>query len=183
MMEVISPFDYLTGLNQRARKNASPLPRQEEPKDAWTGMGFRLARSDVLAPLDQLHEVLSIPAMTPIPGAKSWVRGIANVRGSLLPIMDLRGFLGLQKTPDTPLKRVLVVNHEGIFAGLVVDQIWGLKHYFLDRVVDQKKARDVEMLPPLQPYIDRGFRDDEKIWPVFNLHVIAEDDKFLQVAK
>lgn len=182
-MEATSPFDYLVGLNERARNNASPLPRQEEPKDAWTGMGFRLHRSDVLAPLDQLEEVLSIPPLTPIPGAKPWVRGIANVRGSLLPIMDLSGFLELDKPDDTPLQRVLVLRHSGIFAGLIVDQIWGLKHFFLDRAVNSVQAREVEMLSQMHPYIDQGYRDDEKIWPVFSLNAIAEDEKFLQVAK
>ena len=182
-MEATSPFDYLIGLNRRARQHASPMPRQEEPKDAWTGMGFRLDRSDVLAPLDQLHEVLSIPPLTRIPGAKKWVLGIANVRGSLLPIMDLRGFLGLDETPETPLKRVLVVKHDGIFAGLVVDQIWGLKHFFLDNIVDQSRAREIEMLSPIHPYIPQGFKDDEKIWPVFSLYAVAKDEQFLQVAR
>ena len=182
-MEATSAFDYLVDLERRARKAASPLPRQEEPKDAWTGMGFRLDRSDVVVPLEQIHEVLSIPPMTQIPGARRWVRGIANVRGSLLPIMDLRGFLGLQEQAETPLNRVLVVNHEGIFAGLIVDQVWGLKHFFMERSIPREEAVKVELAPPMHPYIPQGFRDDKKIWPVFSLHAIAEDEKFLQVAK
>jgi len=182
-MATTSAFNYLVKLDQRARDKASPLPRQEELKDAWTGMGFRLDGSDVVVPLDQIHEVLTIPPLTLIPGSKNWVRGIANVRGSLLPILDLRGFLGLSEVTDTPLTRVLVVNHQGIFAGLIVDQIWGLKHFFLDQTVQRDEAAGAESIPQMHPYIPQGFRDTEKIWPVFSLHSIAEASDFLQVAK
>ena len=182
-MTTLSAYDYLIELDQRAREKASPLPRQEELKDAWTGMGFRLEASDAVVPLDQIHEVLTIPVLTPVPGAKTWVRGIANVRGSLLPILDLRGFLGLPESPTTALNRVLVVNHQGIFAGVIVDQIWGLKHFFLDQTVQQQEATGAEPVPQMHPYIPHGFRDTERIWPVFNLHAVSEDSNFLQVAR
>jgi len=182
-MSNLPAYDYLIELDKRARIKSSPLPRQEELKDAWTGMGFRLEGSDAVVPLDQIHEVLTIPTLTPIPGAKAWVRGIANVRGSLLPILDLRGFLGLPETPPTPLTRVLVVNHQGIFAGLIVDQIWGLKHFFLDQTVQQDEATRVEPSPQMHRYIRQGFKDSEKVWPVFSLHSVAEDSNFLHVAR
>ena len=182
-MATSTAFAYLVELDKRARDKASPLPRQEELKDAWTGMGFRLDRSDMVVPLDQIHEVLTIPTLTAIPGAKKWVRGIANVRGSLLPILDLRGFLGLAEIPESPLTRILVVNHQGIFAGLIVDQIWGLKHFFLDQTVQRDEATGAELTSQMHPYIPQGFKDSEKIWPVFSLHSIAEDSEFLQVAR
>ena len=183
-MATTSAFDYLVKLDQRAREKASPLPRQEELKDAWTGMGFHLDGSDVVVPLDQIHEVLTIPPLTLIPGSKPWVRGIANVRGSLLPILDLRGFLGLPLVAESALTRVLVVNHQGIYAGLIVDQIWGLKHFFLDQTVQRDEATgSSDSAPQMHPYIPQGFKDAEKIWPVFSLHSIAEASEFLQVAK
>ena len=44
---------------------------------------------------EETREVLGYPAaITRIPGAKSWVKGLANVRGQLLPMLDLRQFLG-----------------------------------------------------------------------------------------
>jgi len=182
-MPLSSAYDYLIELDQRARKKASPLPRQEELKDAWTGMGFRLVGSDAVVPLDQIQEVLTIPMLTPIPGAKKWVHGIANVRGSLLPILDLRGFLGLPESSETALTRVLVVNHQGVFAGLIVDQIWGLKHFFLDQRVQRQEATSHESSREMQPYIKHGFKDSEKVWPIFSLHAVAEDSNFLKVAR
>ena len=175
-------FDYLTELERRARKNAAPLPRQEELRDTWTGMGFRIQDSDALVPLDEVEEVLTIPVITVVPGTQNWVKGIANVRGSLLPIMDLRGFLGLPERAPTPMSRVIVVHHEGIFAGLIVDQVWGLKHFFLDQI-DDGDSPDPAMNEPMQPYVTRSFKDEKQVWPVFSMHALAEDGRFLQVAE
>jgi len=182
-MPTRSAYAYLIELDRRARTKASPLPRQEELKDAWTGMGFRLEGADAVVPLEQIHEILTIPVLTSIPGAKKWVKGIANVRGSLLPILDLRGFLGLSESTETSLTRILVVNHKEIFAGLIVDQIWGLKHFFLDQRVQQKEATLPGPSAAMHPYIQQGFKDSGKVWPVFSLHSIAEDSDFLKVAK
>ena len=176
-------FDYLVDLERRARRKAAPLPRQEQIKDTWTGMGFRLQENDVVVFLEQIHEILTIPQMTVVPGTRSWVKGIANVRGSLLPIMDLRGFLGMAGVAGSPMNRVLVINHEGIFAGLVVDQIWGLKHFFLDQKVAGDEASDSMLATEMRPYVSSGFQDDEKLWPVFSLHALAEDTRFLHVAE
>jgi twitching motility protein PilI len=49
--------------------------------------------------------------LTRVPGAKAWVKGLANVRGQLLPVLDLRQFLGSGVTPLTRNTRVIVVNH------------------------------------------------------------------------
>ena len=66
---------------------------------------------------------------TRVPGAKSWIKGLANVRGQLLPIIDLRHFLGSGITPITRNTRVLVVNHREIPAGLVVDEVLGFRRF------------------------------------------------------
>ena len=70
---------------------------------------------------EETREVLGVPATTTrVPGAKPWIRGLANVRGQLLPIVDLRQFLGSGITPVTRNTRVVVVNHREIPAGLLV---------------------------------------------------------------
>ena len=39
--------------------------------------------------------MLAVPPLTRVPGAKTWVKGIANVRGQLLPVLDLRQYLAV----------------------------------------------------------------------------------------
>ena len=61
----------------------------------WVGVAFRLAGEVFLVAREETREVLAYPAaVTRVPGARSWIRGLANVRGQLLPIVDLRAFLG-----------------------------------------------------------------------------------------
>ena len=58
-------------------------------------MAFRMGGETFLVAREETREVLGYPAVvTRIPGAKSWVKGLANVRGQLLPMLDLRQFLG-----------------------------------------------------------------------------------------
>jgi methyl-accepting chemotaxis protein len=64
-----------------------------------------------------------------VPGAKSWVKGLANVRGHLLAVIDLRQFLGGSATVMTRNTRILVVNHRDIPAGLVVDEVLGFRRF------------------------------------------------------
>ena len=68
---------------------------------------------------EETREVLGYPAaVTRIPGAKSWVKGLANIRGQLMPMLDLRQFLGSGSTAPGRNSRIIVVNHREIPAGL-----------------------------------------------------------------
>ncbi|MET0258151.1 MAG: chemotaxis protein CheW [Methylobacterium sp.] len=55
-----------------------------------------------------VHEVLDPPAMTRIPNAPSFAPGLINVRGNVLPLVDLRARFGMERTDDTQASRVIV---------------------------------------------------------------------------
>ncbi|WP_205588042.1 chemotaxis protein CheW, partial [Pseudomonas aeruginosa] len=103
--------------------------------------------------------------------------GVANVRGRLLPIMDLCGFLGTELSPLRKQRRVLVVEHLDVFAGLIVDEVFGMQHFPVDTFSEQ--------LPPLeaalQPFI-HGVFHREQPWLVFSPHALAQHQGFLDVA-
>ena len=86
--------------------------------------------------------MLGVPASTTrVPGAKAWIKGLANVRGQLLPIIDLRQFLGSGVTPVTRNTRIVVVNHREIPAGLIVDEVLGFRR-FAEGGVQRRCAAD-----------------------------------------
>ena len=97
-----------------------------------------------------------------MPGAKSWIRGLANVRGQLLPVIDLRQFLGSGITPITRNTRVVVVNHREIPAGLLVDEVLGFR-----RFAEAEFSGDA---PPTvarcERYLAGAFRRAHEQWPV-----------------
>lgn len=171
------PIELLRSIDQRSRANAFGLPQQIEIKSTWEGLGFRLGDGRFVAPLGEIKEILTWPRMTKVPGAKSWVKGVANVRGNLLPVMDLQEFLGYPPSRLSRGSRVLVVHHKGIAAGLLVDEVLGLRHFF-EEEFSAAKSDDAH----LRDYLRGTYRQDGKLWQVFSLHDLVEGQAFMQVA-
>lgn len=171
-----SPLQQLLDFDQRYRKRAMALPAQQQSREFWSGIGFRLGQQYYIAPMGEVGEVLPEPRFTLLPGVKSWVMGVANVRGRLLPVMDLGAFLELEPCSSRKTRRVMVVEHQGLFAGLVVDEVLGMQHFEVesfDEAVD-------EIPDSVRPYVHGTFRR-ERNWVVFSPHVLAGDKGFLDV--
>ena len=171
-------LQLLRGIEAKCRAHAHELPRQMDIKEDWMGIGFRLGGIRLVAPLDHVVEILTYPGMSKVPGAKDWVRGIANVRGNLLPIMDLQGYLNGAGCLPGRRSRVLVVNHKGVFSGLIVDEVLGLKHFMPEQRTEQLPSTDAG----LAPFLPFGFQSGDEHWGVFDLRLLAETPQFLQAA-
>jgi len=174
----INPVAILKDIEESCRSCAVGLPRKAEALSAWSGIAFRLGRNNLLVPMEQVVEILDLPVLSAVPLTQPWVRGIANIRGNLLPVIDLNGYLGNELTRVTDKTRVLVIDYEGLYSGLVVDEVMGLKHFLEEEYTDSEA--DVDAV--LQPYIDYGYRRNEQIWGVFSLFTLADSQQFLQVA-
>lgn len=172
------PLLILFELDQRSRQHAHSLPQQLEVKASWDGVGFKLGDISVVAPMEQVKEILTHVTISRIPGAKEWVRGVANVRGNLLPILDLHGFIFGKVAKMTRHSRVLVMRHKGITAGLVVDGVLGMRHFF-----EEEFGTDVQGTNPvLRPLLNGIFQQSGESWGVFDIHKLAELPEFMQVA-
>src|ERR1700756_1579290 len=124
------PFELLAELERRGRAVSAQANEQAAGGREWVGVALRMAGDLYLVAREETREVLGVPATTTrVPGAKPWIRGLANVRGQLLPIVDLRHFLGSGVTPITRNTRVVVVNHREIPAGLLVDEVLGFRRF------------------------------------------------------
>ena len=75
----------------KARKSG----RQSGQQSEWRGVVFEVGGQQLIAPMGEVSEVLSMPEFTSVPMAQPWLLGIANVRGRLLPLTDLAKFLQL----------------------------------------------------------------------------------------
>ena len=120
---VIDPVAILKEIEDRCRVCEAGFPRKAEVSNEWAGIAFRLGCNKLVAPMDDVIEILDLPALSNVPLTQPWVRGIANVRGSLLPVIDLNGYLGNEVPRVTNKTRVLVIDFNGIYSGLVVDEV------------------------------------------------------------
>lgn len=172
------PLEVLQSLELRSKQNAFGLPQQIDVKNTWDGVGFMLGQTRLVAAMDEVLEILKMPPMTYVPGAKSWVKGIANVRGTLLPIMDLKGFMGKTLVDVDRRSRVLVVRHKGIAAGLLVDEVLGMQHFFEEEFKAGSKGLD----EVVARYVEGVYHQRGTDWSVFGFHRLLETAEFLQVA-
>jgi purine-binding chemotaxis protein CheW len=85
----------------------------------------RLGDSRFAARLEAVAEVGRVPSVTRIPGAPPWLAGVANWRGRLLPVLDLRSLLGAEAGPLGGSARLVVLTADGVSAGIVVDAVDG----------------------------------------------------------
>jgi len=174
-----SPFELLGALDQRCRSRAVGLPRLEDAREEWTGVLFRLHGVEMLAPMDEVGEIVSVTSVAPVPGVKSWVLGIANMRGNLLPVMDLQAFLFDEKPiADPASRRLLVVSYEGVVAGLVIDAVLGMRHFWRDEIAEELPSLDER----IRPFITYSFSRLGEHYPVFSPFRLAESEGFMDVA-
>jgi twitching motility protein PilI len=143
------------------------------------GIAFRLGGEAFLLAREETREVMGYPAsVTRVPGAKSWIRGLSNVRGQLLPVIDVRAFLGSGGANVTRATRVLVANHREIPAGLMVDEVMGFRRFY-----EGEFSAD---LPPTllrcERYLAGAFKRGAEVWPVFSMRTLLESQQFLQAA-
>lgn len=172
------PILLLQDIEFRSRKYAAGLPQQEEVKDEWLGIGFSVGKHRMVAPMGHVTEILNFPNLSRVPGAKPWVLGIANVRGNLLPVMDLNGYLNGHNTQVRKKSRIMVLSHDGVVAGLLVDDVLGLRHFVEEDRMPGLPDADVAV----RPYLEHAYASDDDTWMVFNMRKLAESPLFMQVA-
>jgi twitching motility protein PilI len=173
------PFELLKELEKRSRTVVANSVAEADAGEEWVGVAFRMGGETFLVAREETREVLGYPAaVTRIPGAKSWVKGLANVRGALMPMLDLRQFLGSGATTPGRNTRIVVVNHRDIPAGLMVDEVLGFRRF-------AESEFDAEAPPTVircDSYLAGAFRRGGEVWPVLSLKTLVESQSFLQAA-
>lgn len=87
--------------------------------------------------------------------------------------MDLGGFLGLELSKARKQRRVLVVEYNDLFVGLLVDEVVGMQHFAQDALLVSPS--------PGAPFIQGQF-DGEPLWQVFSPFALAQAPGFMDVA-
>ena len=173
------PFELLKELEKRSRSVNSGTAPEAAAGHEWVGVAFRMGGETFLVAREETREVLGYPAViTRIPGAKNWVKGLANIRGQLLPMLDLRQFLGSGATTPGRNTRIVVANHREIPAGLIVDEVLGFRR-FAD---PEFNAEPPPTVIRCDSYLAGAFRRGGEVWPVLSLKSLVESQSFLQAA-
>jgi purine-binding chemotaxis protein CheW len=108
----------------RSRLGAKPPQdhRSQGPQDAREWLSFRLGEEEYGVDILRVQEIRSYESPTRIAGAPDFIRGVLNLRGVIVPIVDLRSRLSLEPRFD-PRTVTVVFNVAGCVVGAVVDSV------------------------------------------------------------
>jgi twitching motility protein PilI len=175
---VNDPIALLRDMERRARGESAASPVMRTSGDVWRGIGFSVDGRRLVTSMADISEVMHCPKLARVPGAKAWLMGIANLRGALLPVVNLQGFLCAQPASLNRDSRVLVIEQDEILSGLAVEEVFGVKHF----LEEQRLPDAVASEEWLSPYVVGSFSVGNDIWEVFDVHTLIAAPAFMQVA-
>lgn len=176
--DVRAALDTLREYEKRSLIHAVGLPAQAVSVGSWSGIGFVLAEANLVGEMDSIVEVMPMPVLTNVPGAKPWVLGIANVRGTLVPVVDLRGYLTGQRSAIDNRTRVLVTAQKEGVVGLLIDEVRGQRQFEREERASAGGFGD----HLVAGYIRQEFEKDDERWGEFDLQRLVNSAEFLRAA-
>lgn len=177
MSSAMEPYQALVDLAQRSLSTAQGLPAQVDIKPHWSGIGFKLAEHHFVAPMGEVAEIMAEPPSTRLPGVQPWVRGVSNVRGRLLPLIDLESFFG-GALGNRKSRRVLALELGDLYSGLIVSEVFGMQHIPVDSFRDEIP----EPIDSLQPFLAGSYHHNGIVWSVFSPFKLAQNAEFFNAA-
>jgi len=176
-MSIASPYELMKQLDIRCRENSTGLPVASGTNEDWLGIGFSINNLPLLAKMEDVTEILPMPATIRVPGVKPWVLGLANIRGKLMPVLDMNGYLYGEPSKIRKESRILIINRQAMASCLLVDEVFGLRRF---KPEDHRQ----EVTPDtgtLGDYLSGIFVDQVRSWNVFSVEKLTRTEQFLRV--
>ena len=168
MAQRISLRDYQRELAERLRLADSARSASK--------LGVQVGEQNWLIDLGEAGEVIPLPPITPVPLARAWFRGVANVRGNLYSVVDFAEFLGtgVSGTGDQA-RLVLLGDRFRSGAALLVDRSLGLRN------PAELRAREPNAQRPA--WLRAEYEDENGgRWSELDVGALVRHDQFLSVA-
>lgn len=177
-----TPYSILLGYERRALEHRTQARENNEGNvSTWRGLAFDVRGTEAVVAIGEITEILLLPSLTFVPGARPWLRGIANLRGALLTVVDFGHFLFGTPTPHEDRNRVLVARQRGTAAtGLLVSAVLGQRSFSEAEAF----APDQVTKPALLPYVQYSFEEKAagSYLPVVSFHALVRAQAFLDAA-
>ena len=178
MAELRSPYQILADYERRSLAHVAGVPEQLDAPGLWRGVGFRIGDKRLAAGFDEVVEILPMPQVTPVPGAQPWMLGVANIRGNLLPIVDLKQFLEGDRTVLHEGQRVLIVRQPGGDVAVTIDELYGQRSFHDEHRLDECDLAQGRYTH----FIEAAYRMGGDLWGIFSLQKLARTPEFRQAA-
>lgn len=137
-------------------------------------VSFTLSSEEYGVEVLNVREIIRMPAITKMPNTPYFVEGIINLRGKVIPVINLRKRFGLQECDNDARTRIMVMDSSGGLAGLVVDAV---------SEVIRIHSEEIQPPPPLvagnvsQEFISGVFNHAERMLIVMDIRQMFSTDE------
>jgi len=171
-------FSKLLDYEKRSSQFTPGKRKGSDSSDEWSGVTFSVGSTKMACNIERISEILPFPQSTPVPGAKSWIIGLANVRGELLTVVDLCWFLTGVRTPVTARTRLLATSLNKAPLGLLIDEVFGQRHFLNSDAIPAEFDEE----SPLNTIISKQHKIGVETWQELDLDQLFHSAEFLNGA-
>ena len=176
--EISQAFALLQDYERRSLEHTPGTPEQIDAAGLWRGVGFRIGQRRLASMFGEVMEIITLPHPTPVPGAQNWMLGVANIRGTLLPVVDLRLYLEGERTVLHEVQRALVVRQPGGNVAVIIDELLGQRHF-----TDEQRCEPGDLAQGrYADYVKQAYDLGGTQYGVFNMALLTRDVNFRQAA-
>jgi purine-binding chemotaxis protein CheW len=140
---------------------------------------FFLAGEEYGIEILSVHEIIGMMPITSVPGTPDHIRGIVNLRGKIIPIVDLRRKFGMESKAQTAETCIIVVHVQGVEIGTVVDRVSEVLNI---------AAEDIEPAPSFGRDVNTDYilgigKSQSKVKILLNIDRVISADQRVQLQK
>jgi purine-binding chemotaxis protein CheW len=159
-------------LKARAKALAFPAVHSRNTGQTLEVLEFRLAWEHYAIEQAFVREVVALKELTPLPCTPSFVRGIVNVRGQIVPVIDIKKFFDLPETGIADVHMIIIVHSLGVELGIEADAVTGVRAISLGDI-----QQSLPTLTGIRAQYLKGIANDHKV--ILDVSRILADPKIL----
>ncbi len=123
--------------------NLPDSPMHDRPEGTVPFVVLSLARETFAVEIAKVREIIRVPHITWVPGAPAVFRGVINLRGNVVAVVDLAAILSLPPAVENPDSRIMVVEADGTIVGMLVDSVSQVADIDLSQLEPSLRTLDV----------------------------------------
>lgn len=129
LVDDLSLHELAARIARETLGTAAEVSHSETESSAIKHVLFVLDDMPYAVPMQNVLELQRLPRITPLPSVPDWLRGVTNLRGEVLSVVDLRTLLGLPAAEANASQRLIVVHStlEDIATGWIIDRVIGVR--------------------------------------------------------
>jgi len=142
-----------------------------ETADSTQYLTFKLHQEEYGVEILKVQEIKGFTQVTPVPNTPAYVRGVINLRGTVVPVLDLRARFRMESADYNQFTVIIVVNLHDRIVGLVVDAVSDVLNF---------RHEDVEPTPDFGVGVDTSFitglaKVEDRLVLLLNLECLVTD--------